>query len=75
MPAQCSLCKKTGAKGFFRFPNDPRRKVILELCELPANTSVEHLRICFRHYSRSDLTFLGKNLKPSKGKNNLRESN
>ena len=68
MPRACAICRKT--KGNIRIPSDEKRKKewlsIVGL--LPADTKVENVRICFQHFHREDLTFVGNQLRASKGK-------
>ena len=69
MPRACAICRKTGDKGYFRIPSDEKRKKewlsIVGL--LPADTKVENVRICFQHFRQEDLTFVGNQLRATKG--------
>ena len=68
MVNRCILCKSSGNRGFFRFPEDSRRDEWVKICDLTADSRVDNLRICFRHFATNKLVFRGTSLKPSKGK-------
>ena len=68
---KCAIksCGKSGVKGYYFIPKDStRRNAWIQIVEPDANSRIDTLRVCYRHFPVKEFSFAGKQVRISKGK-------
>ena len=70
---RCVSCHKIGGKGYFRFPKGSEAsKTWLKALELDEDLDTKPLRVCFRHFSESDLQIYSSQIRTKDGKSEMK---